>query len=299
MIRDEIIEWVREQPYWEQVGADAILRGIKINESLIDEVYLTLKQDHNLEETLSTRKSLEFLSNSTKPESISKVIWNELSEVKGVNALSSSSSIPVGRQLTVIYGLNGSGKSGYTRLLNNAFISRGDKNILPNIFDEEENVTPSAKFVFENEKGNSETLVFPEDHKNELFSRVAVFDSKSATNDLTKDVELNFAPIEFNFFDEFNHLITEVKKRLNEDIKEKNKENIYVRQFPNKTQIGELVKSINSNTEYVDLENASKTDHLKNELQIKMKRKSELVALNIMNQQKLLDKRKAELNGME
>ncbi len=299
MIRDEIVEWVREQPYWQQVGADAILRGIKINESLIDEVYLALKQEHNLEGSLPRRKSLAFLSKSTEPKSISKVTWNEVSEVKGVNALSSNSSIPVGKQLTIIYGLNGSGKSGYARLLNNAFISRGDKNILPNIFKEGENTTPRAKFIFENEKGDSETLVFPDDRKNELFSRVAVFDSKSATNNLTKDVELNFAPIEFNFFDEFNHLINEVKKRLIEDIKEKNKENIYVRQFPNKTLIGELVRRINSNTEYVDLENAAKTTHLKNELQIKTKRKSELVALNIMNQQKLLEKRKAELNEMK
>ncbi|MBC1484510.1 AAA family ATPase [Listeria sp. FSL L7-1509] len=299
MIRDEIVEWVREQPYWQQVGADAILSGIKINESLIDEVYLALKQEYKLEGSLLTKKALAFLSKATKSKSISNVTWDEVSEVKGVNALSPKSSIPVGRQLTIIYGLNGSGKSGYARLLNNAFISRGDKNILPNIFQKEENVIPSAKFVFKNEKGDSETLVFPEDHKNELFSRVAVFDSKSATNDLTKDVELNFAPIEFNFFDEFNYLITEVKNRLNDDIKEKNKENNYVRQFPNNTLIGMLVKSINSNMEYVELESASKTTHLKEKLQKKTERKSVLVALNIMNQQKLLEKRKTELNGMK
>jgi len=48
--------------------------------------------------------------------------------------LKEGESIKIGKQVTLVYGENGSGKSGYTRLLNNAFISRGDKTILPICF---------------------------------------------------------------------------------------------------------------------------------------------------------------------
>jgi DNA repair ATPase RecN len=43
-----------------------------------------------------------------------------------VNALAPGQLLPVGRGLTIVYGNNGAGKSGYIRLLNNAFNSRGE-----------------------------------------------------------------------------------------------------------------------------------------------------------------------------
>ena len=72
-------------------------------------------------------------------ENSPNVIWQGVGNLHGVNKLKSNSELNVSSGLTVIYGENGSGKSGYTRLLNNAFISRGDQDILPNIFETNQN----------------------------------------------------------------------------------------------------------------------------------------------------------------
>jgi predicted ATPase len=44
-----------------------------------------------------------------------------IENIENVNALATKQSIIINPNLTIVYGGNGTGKSGYIRLLNNAF----------------------------------------------------------------------------------------------------------------------------------------------------------------------------------
>ncbi|EJT0853804.1 AAA family ATPase [Listeria monocytogenes] len=299
MIKNEIVEWVKELPYWQQVAGDAILSGKDIDELLIEKIYHILKQKNDLEIREFEDETLNFLTMTNSAELVSKMRWDKLSDVKGVNALKSDTTIQIGEQLTVIYGVNGSGKSGYTRLLNNAFTSRGDKKILSNIYDRQENIKPSAKFVFCDDEGEKKELLFPDDSSNELFSKVSVFDSKSATEDLTKGVELDFKPIEFNFFDKFVEVISDVKTKLNEDIKQRRRDNIYVSAFGEDTEIRRMVSGINGKTEIDVLIAASQVSDLENTYESNLQRKSKLQALNIEEKTSIIEKQKVQLNRLK
>jgi energy-coupling factor transporter ATP-binding protein EcfA2 len=62
---------------------------------------------------------------------------HELTEVSGVNAIKPGAKLDFSdANITVIYGPNGSGKTGYSRLLKHACGSRVTEEILSNIFDE-------------------------------------------------------------------------------------------------------------------------------------------------------------------
>ena len=60
-------------------------------------------------------------------ENIHDIKWCNVGNLHGVNKLKTDSVLSVSNELTVVYGENGCGKSGYTRLLNNAFISINEK----------------------------------------------------------------------------------------------------------------------------------------------------------------------------
>lgn len=136
MIITDIISWVERQPYWQQVIAEKLLSNHTITDEDIEEIFLIFKKENSLVNEPLEIKELNFSNGKTNTSKIANIKWRGLSNVSGVNAINSKETFHVGDEVTLVYGENGSGKSGYTRLLNNIFISRGDKNILPNLFEE-------------------------------------------------------------------------------------------------------------------------------------------------------------------
>ncbi|MBC2390431.1 AAA family ATPase [Listeria booriae] len=280
MMETEIKEWVRKQPYWQQFIANEIFKGQNLEKDKLDKIYILFKQENGLVDEVLDRAELDMLSYKSNDNDMSKMTWKEISNIKGVNALKSDEQLKIGNQLTVIYGENGSGKSGYTRILNNAFVSRGDKNILPNIFKDEK-LSVGANFSFQDEKKEIFELSFPGDKNHVLFNRISVFDSASATEDLTGENELAFTPIEFAFFDEYIQSFSEIKSRFNTDVESRRKNNEFISCF-NDTPIKKVVEQINIETSMEDLRQLADVNELDKEFfQTKMNRKQQLMALNV------------------
>lgn len=280
MMETEIKEWVKKQPYWQQFIANGIFKGQNLEKDALDEIYILFKKENGLVDQALDRAELDMLGYKSNDGDMSKMTWEEVSNVKGVNALKSDEKLKMGKQLTVIYGENGSGKSGYTRILNNAFVSRGDKNILPNIFKDAE-LSVGANFIFKDEKQEISELSFPRDKNHVLFSRISVFDSASAIKDLTGENELAFTPIEFAFFDKYIQSFSEIKSRFNTDVESRRKNNEFISYF-NDTPIKKVVEEINVETSMDELRKLADVREVDNEFfQMKMNRKQELMALNV------------------
>lgn len=75
-----------------------------------------------------------------------EIVLESITAERNVNALAEGSSLTFAQSgLTVVYGNNGSGKSGFCRLLRNAGTSRiGSSDILPNAFEQGE--SPKATY---------------------------------------------------------------------------------------------------------------------------------------------------------
>lgn len=75
-------------------------------------------------------------SASTDPADV-PVSLDRIECLSGVNALPDNSTLTFGPGLTVIFGRNGVGKSGFARALSNACFSRSTPAIIPNIYDDQ------------------------------------------------------------------------------------------------------------------------------------------------------------------
>ena len=281
MIITDIINWVERQPYWQQVIAEKLLSDRSITDEDIEEIFLIFKKENGLVSEPIEKKGLNFSNSNTVTSNIPDIKWRGLSNVSGVNAINNKETFPVGDEVTIVYGENGSGKSGYTRILNNIFISRGDKNILPNLF-EETSEPPSSKIIFEDESGNIEEIQYPTDKNHPYTNRITVFDSYSAIHDLTKEAELSFSPTEFGFFDDFLLNIEKIKSKFEEEILAKKVQNEFIKYFDKETSIKHTVAQLNSETDinqFKDKIKVSEADINKNKESIT--RRAELQSMNL------------------
>jgi len=131
----ELENWFRERPRWLQ---DAARRIVQVG-SLKEEDYVELYTICMSEATGQCVKfvglpigSLNVLE-TTKPLRLESI-----SDVQGINALCPSKQLEFGKTpLCIVYGRNGTGKSGYVRLLKHACGARHAGQLMANIFKAE------------------------------------------------------------------------------------------------------------------------------------------------------------------
>lgn len=286
MITEEILSWVTTLPKWEQKLAYHIIEKRHITDAFLDEVYSIFKIEKKLEKGIISEEeivpcSMEVLNNPT-------VLWEGVGNLHGVNRLKSNSSLRVSKGLTIVYGENGSGKSGYTRLLNNAFISRGDQEILPNIYeDNHESISADFSFLID---GNHVNYKYPDSKGEYAFKTIRNYDSKSASDDMNRESTIDFAPSELEFFDILLSACLEIQKKLDKERSEKIVDNPIIKYFPNEGKALKQMANLSSNTNIDVLKNTfTITDEEKRNYEKIKIEKANLVALDINHQISLIN----------
>lgn len=286
MITEDILEWVATLPKWQQKLGYMIIEKKQITEDVLKEIYDIFKIEMKLEDG-------EILDDITYPCNIDAdtpptVIWKSVGNLHGVNKLKSGSELSVSEGLTIVYGENGSGKSGYTRLLNNAFVSRGDQEILPNIFlDKPETVSANFKFCID---GNLVEYKYPDSKGEYPFKTIRNFDSKSASDDMNRESKIDFAPSELTFFDLLLSACTEIQKKLDDERLVKKKDNPTLKYFPNEGKALTQMMGLSASTKIDEIiENFSVTEEEKERYEQVKSEKAKLVALDINRQISLIN----------
>ena len=86
------------------------------------------------------------------------IVLKELLHKSGVNALAENQKIKFNSQVNVIYGLNGTGKSSYFRIINEMLGGENETPIRPNIYaDENKPVSVELKYLY---KGSDKTVLW-------------------------------------------------------------------------------------------------------------------------------------------
>ena len=117
---------------------------------------------------------------------------------RGVNALAENQTLKFGPDLTVVYGDNAAGKTGYIRILKSACRARGEEQILGNVVSGAAPLSPvvSIKYQVGPEPEPREWAGGDED---EFISRVSVFDTHCAAVYLTEKQTLHSAPSDWTY----------------------------------------------------------------------------------------------------
>lgn len=255
-LTEEIQYWIAGLDYWEQVLAIKLLSKQAITDSDIKLAYKFFLEDNGLEEKKTPQPPLK-ISVSSATGSTTDFLLSEIKSIKGVNALKEDQSIPISKNLSIIYGDNGVGKSGYIRILNNAFLSRGDKSLFRNIYTPVKPKETSCIFEFKDSSKDYE-LKFPDDSKSYEFSCYSVFDSSSIKAHLTDENVIQFLPNGLEFFDSFSKLVTNIQELLETDIRKNSPENIFIDFFDNDTTVRKLVESLSGSSDIKVIQEKSK-----------------------------------------
>jgi len=125
-ILQEILSWAQSLPTWQSDAVARLLAKQTQTADDLDDLYALLKVAHGIPDPKGRKPKP--LTADQIPAPVKASIHVELRAMKNlrhVNAIAENQYLPFGAAgLTVIYGDNGSGKSGYSRVLKRACRAR-------------------------------------------------------------------------------------------------------------------------------------------------------------------------------
>lgn len=253
-LETEVKAFANSQPYWAKYLCSEILSGNEITDIIIETSYSYLLEKLSLkEETSKPELSISYNPNASDDfkENLS---FDSLNNVEGVNALTENQSIELTPNLTIIYGANGAGKSGYVRLLKNVFYSKDKGNILPDINIKSGHKTIAATFNFSS-NGTNVSLNYPGNAGNGIFNQFAVFDGDIGKKHLSARNDFSFRPAGLQLFNEFNAALEKLNAKLNSDVQTKNTANPFADDdiFQGESEIQTFLTQLSHNSKLEEL----------------------------------------------
>ena len=223
MAIDVIIDWASKQPDWQQ---DA-LRRIAISSNLTDadssEILANLKISKGL-----PQKGEPFLQPLTKDHVQSDAAKAPLAHlcsidnVKNANRLAPDQVLPFALDgITLIYGHNGSGKSGYCRILKKFCRAIVKDTIHPDVFETKTPAPAEARIRYKLEDAKDVSGVTWRDGEEgpSDIAHLSVFDSHNARLYVDERNRIDYLPYEIELLTHFGQLLTTLQDDLSTEIK--------------------------------------------------------------------------------
>jgi energy-coupling factor transporter ATP-binding protein EcfA2 len=248
-VLDAVIEFARELPGWQADAVRRLLTQDALSEKDKGELLSMLKAQHGL----ASIESLELKPRppqrgdiSGAPEVTAKVKLKAMKDLSNVNAIEDGSKLLFGHEgLTIIYGENAAGKSGYARVLKRACRARDTKErILPNVNSNKTHGPASATFKFSiNDGEDKEEKWVDGEGGPDVLTNIAVFDRKCARVIVDENNKAEYLPYGAHIFTDLVNLLREFRERLNQEKPEI--QAIEYNDIPSQTEAGQLLLQIN------------------------------------------------------
>jgi recombinational DNA repair ATPase RecF len=189
-------------------------------------------------------------------------------ECDGVNALATGQEITFNPRMTVLFGENAAGKTGYVRVLKLLANVRSAETIIPDIHRPSARATPEALVQYT--LGDTpDELTWHGEKRVAPFTRMTVFDSPAVALHLEDSVTYVYTPADLALFGYVHTAIEGVKALLQADMNERlPKQNPFLTAFARGTEIYPRIEALTGSTSLTELEGlAVVTDAEKTELE--------------------------------
>ena len=246
-----ILEWSKGLADWQRDAVRRLLTQESLTDKDVSEVLAILKETEGVVDPTRPAPTPRPLSEQhlVASQGGPKLVLKRLKKVTNVNALVSDQELLFSNEgITVVYGENGTGKSGYARVLKRACRARDQvEQIHPDVFDEGPSGPASAVFVIQVGDQDDKAVAWVDggDKPDEL-ADIAVFDSKCARIILVKDNEPMYLPYGASVFQDLVDLMKRVREALITEIPKPERPS-----FPgidDATEVGKAIASLSSAT---------------------------------------------------
>lgn len=246
-IESDIVAWGSTRPGWQQTILMALADGQDYDSEAIE---------HIVDEITAGSSSTPTIENlAVKSAVVEQVSLTAVTDLQGVNALMGGQHLYFASTgITVIYGDNGSGKSGYARLIKAMVNARHRSEILPNVF-ENAPVSPSGTLCY-TVAGVEQTLIFPGVPPTQLL-KMRFYDEHCGDEYLTKESSITYRPSALTLLDGLIRVCDSVRSELAARIKS-NEADALSLELPPGTPSADFVSSISDATTSDQIESNTK-----------------------------------------
>lgn len=215
-IFQDVLAWSKDLPSWQSDLLRRLVVHGSADETDLQEVLGLLKAECGLtgsSETKAVRLSAEHLPSGSETSARPSLV--RLAGVKGVNALATGQTLQFAEEgVTLVYGRNAAGKSGYSRILKHACKARDVKEpILPNVLETTQ--PPAEAEITILNKGAEQGIVWKEGGPGSaLLGAVAVLDNRCARLYVDASDAVAYMPYGLDVFHGLCNATDELKRRL-------------------------------------------------------------------------------------
>jgi ABC-type Na+ transport system ATPase subunit NatA len=290
-VMTEIAKWAADLPYWEQAVLDKVIVGESFIEEDYDQLLQYLLEDEHLADAVSKRPQPRFYRELTQEAGTPvKIQLNKITNLKNINALIPNQTLTFGPALTAIFGANGSGKSGYARVLGSAGFSRGDRDVLPDISKLQSDVDTLTADVVVSVEGTEKIINYQLGSPCPELASFYVFDSTSVHVHMSEQNAFSFSPAGLSSLKQLSDETDRVRERLLARVENCCKPCDITGLFQGSTEVSQIIANIGPETEL---------DHLKSLAELSPEEKKRRSELNILIANVELDKIKIQIADLK
>lgn len=216
---NDITSWSETLPIWQRDALRRIYADCALSVTDVEELHILCRQAHDLITTDEVAVEAKMLGPSEIPSVIisdAAVTLRSLAHPKNVNALAEDQTLTFSDAgLTLIYGDNGAGKSGYSRVLKRACRARDQEDILPDAYADGTADGPAATIqysvggVAQDDIEWRDGVPAPEE-----LSEISVFDWKCALVHVDAKNDLAYTPVPLQLLESLAHVCLQIGARL-------------------------------------------------------------------------------------
>lgn len=258
-----LADWANANDEWARLlVAEVIASARPVGESTIEKAYQLFRQ-----EKAFNKRELPVVPplnvEARQDESAPPLTLTRLSEVHGINALVSGSVIEPHEGLTILYGENGTGKTGYSRVFKALANSRTADTILGDIeADAVEEQSAKLEFTLGDE---AQTLAWTGERGVSPFTRMSIFDSPAVTTHVDEDLDYVYVPAALALFKHVTAAIQAVTGQVDSAIAELGSGSTgLLSRLQRGSTIYPLIETLGASSDLVDLKSKAKVGEADN-----------------------------------
>lgn len=258
-VLETILAWSQDRPLWQRDALRRIVAKGRLDADDHRELIDLCKLGRGQKDIELKPSPLENAHLPANPGQGAAVSLSALAQVDGVNDLAPDQTLtfePNG--ITVIYGDNGAGKSGYARILKRACRARHAGKIEPNVYAQQSPSSASATIAFSIGGVHQPPETWQDaEHPHAILSAISVFDSDCASIHIKDKNEVAFRPFGLDVPDELAGVCQAVKDALTAEQKqlEKGRSPVFSKpSWKETTAVGKALASLKYDTDLLKIE---------------------------------------------